>query len=197
MSDERASERDQPAVPEAPAVPHARAVPDPPADPPAETPATKAATALVASEGGKTVVLWLAAATFVIALIAYAIGRLQTHGQIEQADAAAQKAQAAAQAAKAESAAKDAVVRRLEARRLLGQAATALEERNFGIADAALSTSAELLARSRVGSSPALVELEQEMVKFRPVATEDVGVQRARVTGWIKRFDRIVPSTAP
>jgi hypothetical protein len=99
--------------------------------------------------------------------------------------------------AKAESAAKDAVVRRLEARRLLGQAATALEERNFGIADAALSAGAELLARSREGSPPGLVELEQEMAKFRPVATEDFSVQRVRVMGWIKRFDRIVPATAP
>jgi hypothetical protein len=187
MSEER-TERDQPALPA----------------PPAQTPATKAAAALVASEGGKTVVLWMTVGALVLAVIAYATGRLQTHTQIGQADAATQKAQAATHAleqrleqAKAESAAKDAVVRRLEARRLLGQAATALEERNFGVADAALSAGAELLARSREGSPPGLAELEQEMAKFRPVATEDVGAQRARVLGWIKRFDRIVPATAP
>jgi hypothetical protein len=150
------------------------------------------------------VVLWMTVGALIFALIAYGFGRLQTHTQIEQANGATQKAQAATRAleqrlgqAKAESAAKDAVVRRLEARRLLGQAATALEERNFGIADAALSAGAELLARSREGSPPGLVELEQEMAKFRPVATEDVSVQRVRVMGWIKRFDRIVPATAP
>lgn len=188
MNEEQTAEREPPAAPA----------------PVAETPAAKAAATLVASEGGKKVVMWMAIGALIAALIAYGFGRLQTHAKIEQAETAAQKAQGATRAAeqrleqaKAETLAKDAVVRRLEARRLLDQAATALEERNFGIAEAALSTAAELLERSAQGAPPELVALQQELAKFRPVVTEDVGAQRARVIAWIKRFDRIAPTTAP
>jgi hypothetical protein len=181
MSEERPVEREQPK----------------PSGPPAGTPAARDDAAFVASKGGKTVVLWMTVGALICALIAYAIGRLQTHGQIGEAEAATKALEQRLEQAKAESQAKDAVVRRLEARRLLGQAATALEERNFGIAEAALSAGAALLARSRQGSPPGLVELEQEMAKFRPMATEDVGAQRVRVLAWIKRFDEIVPPTAP
>jgi hypothetical protein len=168
-----------------------------PAGPSAKSPAERAAEIYLASGGGKRVVASMAVAALVLAGVAYAVGRLQTHGDIAQAEAVTKAAEKRLEQAKAESAAKDAVVRRLEARRLLGQAATALEERNFGIADAALSAGAELLARSRQGSPPELVALEQEIAKFRPLATEDVGAQRARVLGWVKRFDRLVPATAP
>jgi hypothetical protein len=181
MNEERLVEREQPV----------------PSGPPAETPAARGDAAFVASKGGKRVVLWMMVGALICALIAYAVGRLQTHGQIAEAEAATKALEQRLEQAKAESQAKDGVVRRLEARRLLGQAATALEERNFGIAEAALSAGAALLARSRQGSPSGLVELEQEMAKFRPMATEDVGAQRVRVLGWIKRFDQIVPPTAP
>jgi uncharacterized protein HemX len=181
MSEERPVEREQPA----------------PAGLPAETPAPPATATAVVSTRVRTVVLWMTVGALICALIAYAVGRLQTHSQISEAQAATKSLEQRLEQAKAESQAKDAVVRRLEARRLLGQAATALEERNFGIAEAALSAGAALLARSRQGSPPGLVELEQEMAKFRPMATEDVGAQRVRVLGWIKRFDQIVPPTAP
>src|SRR5687768_10343210 len=161
MSEERPVEREQPA----------------PVGPPAETPAARGTATFVASKGGKSVVLWMMVGGLICAVIAYAVGRLQTHEHIAQAEAATKALEQRLEQAKAESQAKDAVVRRLEARRLLGQAATALEERNFGIAEAALSAGAALLARSRQGSPQGFVELEQEMAKFRPMATEDVGAQ--------------------
>jgi hypothetical protein len=188
MSEQRVDEHHEPA----------------PSGPPGRERVENGSGPLVASKGNRKTVLWSVGVALVAIGFAYGIGRLQTRAEIGGAEEATRKAEAVTrelerrlEQAKAESAAKDQVARRLEARRLLGGAVMALDERNFGIAEAALSTAAELLAKSAEGAPTGLAELQADVGKFRPVATEDVGAQRARVVAWVKKFDQLVPPTAP
>ena len=82
----------------------------------------------------------------------------------------------------------------LEARRSLDQAITALDSRNFGIAERQIKTAAENLAAARVDAP--LSDLEKTLASFHLTATEDLGPQRKQIVDWIVLLDRQLPANA-
>jgi hypothetical protein len=124
--------------------------------------------------------------------IAYGAGRLQTSSAIDAAEAKA------AEALKAKSLAEEQLGQaqgRLEARRRLHLAVLELEARNFGTAEQHLSAAAALLAKSKPDGE--LEKLRAELAGARLKASDDVAAQRAKIAGWISRFDALVPPAQP
>jgi hypothetical protein len=124
--------------------------------------------------------------------IAYGAGRLQTSSAIASAEQRASEALTAKSAAEAQLAQ---VQARLEARRRLHLALLQLEERNFGTAEQHLSAAAALLAKSKPDGE--LEKLRADLAAARLKASDDVAAQRAKIAGWISRFDALVPPAAP
>jgi uncharacterized protein HemX len=119
---------------------------------------------------------------------AYGFGRLQTSSKI---DAAEQKAAQAEQTA----AAAETRVLRLEARRRLHLALIQLEQRNFGIAEQHLTAAGALLEKTKPQGE--LEQLRANLAGARLKASDDIAVQRTKITAWIARFDELSPPAAP
>jgi hypothetical protein len=83
----------------------------------------------------------------------------------------------------------------LEARRNLDQAITALDARNFGIAEQQIKKAARLLAAA--GAQAKLGELTQAFASFRLVATEDLGPQRKQLVDWVSQIDPLIVAPSP
>ena len=124
---------------------------------------------------------------------AYVVGRLQTAARIDQATGRADQAASAQQkeASKVQSA--EAEVLRLESRRRLHLVLLAMDERNFGIAQQHLSEAGVLLGQADPSTDSELGKLGAAIRECRLVATEDLGVQRAKVLDWARRFDEVQP----
>lgn len=127
---------------------------------------------------------------------AYGIGRVQTAGRIDEAERRA--ATAASTSASAVDVARVNLdicrgnVTRLEARRQLDLALIALDERNFGIAQERLDAARAFLASTK-GADPELAKLAADVEATKLVAAEDLGDQRKRLLGFLKRLDELVP----
>jgi hypothetical protein len=124
--------------------------------------------------------------------IAYGAGRMQTAGAIDSAEERASQSLKAASAAQIRLREVEA---RLEARRRLHMALIQLEERNFGIAEQHLTAATAQLAKSK--PSGELEQLRASMADTRLKASDDVAAQRAKIAGWVARFDALVPPAAP
>ncbi len=128
---------------------------------------------------------------------AYGVGRLQTAGRVDDAErrasAAASASATAVDVARANLDVCRGNVTRLEARRQLDLALIALEERNFGIAQERLESSRAFLAATK-GGDPELAKLAGEIEATKLVAAEDLGDQRKKLLGLLKRLDELVPA---
>jgi hypothetical protein len=132
-------------------------------------------------------------ATLVVALVvavglAYGAGWLRASGRIAAAEERARAASASASAAVQRLA-------ELEARRSIHLAEVALDARNFGTAETHLHAAGAVLsadARSRE-----LAELGATLANVHLKASEELGGERQRIVGWIKRFDELVPAPPP
>jgi hypothetical protein len=83
----------------------------------------------------------------------------------------------------------------LAARRNLDQSVTALDARNFGIAEQQVKRAARWLVAAR--PEPRLAELARMFETFRLVATEDLGPQRKQLVEWVNQFDQLVTEPNP
>lgn len=141
---------------------------------------------------------WLIAAGSVLAalLLAYGIGRLQGAAQLDEVEAKAERAleteQQASSKLQAELEAERSRASRLESRRRLHLALLALDERNFGTAQAQLAGAARLLEKSRLETGSDLDKLKAQLAGYKLVAGEDVGQQRDYLLGLTRRFDQLV-----
>lgn len=87
--------------------------------------------------------------------------------------------------------------RLLEARRRLDLTHVALEQRNFGIAEAHLRAAAQKLD-AFAGDDGRLGQLAREIAETQIGVTEDMSVQKQKIRAFINRFDEIhPPGTAP
>jgi hypothetical protein len=119
---------------------------------------------------------------------AYGTGRFQTSSRVDEAQAIA--------SAKAEQwTSEHASVLRLEARRKLHLALTALDSRNFGIGQEQLAAAATLLAATHPEGE--LDKLQKQIASYQLKASENVGAERDAINDWIKRFDEAVPAAKP
>jgi hypothetical protein len=137
----------------------------------------------------------LVAALVVAVGLAYGAGWLRASGRIAAADARARAASASASARLAELSEAAQRLAELEARRSMHLAEVALDARNFGTAETHLHAAGAVLradARSRE-----LAELGGTLANVHLKATEDLGGERQRIVGWIKRFDEVVPPAPP
>jgi hypothetical protein len=127
---------------------------------------------------------------------AYGVGRLQTSGKIDAADARASAAASASASALVASRASAEVERgkvaRLEARRRLHLATIALEDRNFGIAQEHVGVARTFLVAAKGGDGD-VQKLATDLDAFKVVATEDVGEQRKALLAFCKRLDDAMP----
>jgi hypothetical protein len=124
---------------------------------------------------------------------AYATGRLQTASKISDAEERAGAANQARDRTSEDLRGERAEVLRLEARRRLHLALLALEDRNFGIAQAHVDAAAGLLAQGSSGAPAGIGDLQRELAAARLVATEDLGQQRQRLLDVVRRFDTLEP----
>lgn len=85
--------------------------------------------------------------------------------------------------------------RLLEARRRLDLAHLALENQNFGIAEAHVRASAQKLADA-TDDGP-MAELAREVAETRIGVTSDIAAQQDHVRGLIDRFDELHPPSNP
>lgn len=79
---------------------------------------------------------------------------------------------------------------RLEARRQLALALSAVDERNFGIASEHLTSAGRTMQKAPTGDE--MVKLAVELQKFRLVATENLAEQRSRILAWGKTLDKLL-----
>jgi hypothetical protein len=79
----------------------------------------------------------------------------------------------------------------LEARRRLHLAETALDQRNFGIAEKHVAAAAELLGKSKTDGG--LAELRTAIAQSKLRAGEDVGAERKKIEGWMSKLDELLP----
>ena len=82
--------------------------------------------------------------------------------------------------------------RLLEARRRLDLTHVALEQRNFGIAEAHLRAAAQKLDAFAEGDGR-LGQLAREVAQTQIGVTEDMSAQKQKVRAYINRFDEIHP----
>jgi hypothetical protein len=128
-------------------------------------------------------------------LAAYGLGRL--HGARAE-DAAEQRAGAAVEKKLELEAAlgkMQAEVLRLTAGRKLQLALTALDDRNFGIAQQHVTAAGRLLAKSSSGGD--LDRLAAELSSAKLEVTEDVGAPRSKILGWTRQLDAALPQAEP
>jgi hypothetical protein len=83
----------------------------------------------------------------------------------------------------------------LDARRSVDQAITALEGRNFGVAEQRLKNAAKLLHLGE--DSAAVKNLAKAFETYHFVATEDLGTQRRQLVDWVNQLDPHVVLTVP
>jgi hypothetical protein len=83
----------------------------------------------------------------------------------------------------------------LEARRCLDQAVTALDARNFGIAERQVKLAGRWLVDSKAEAR--LAELAKTLEIFHLVATEDLGPQRKQLADWIIFVDESFAAPNP
>jgi hypothetical protein len=83
----------------------------------------------------------------------------------------------------------------LAARRNLDQSITALDARNFGIAEQKVKGAARWLVAAHM--EPRLAELARAFETFRLVASEDLGPQRKQLVEWVSQFDQLVTEPKP
>jgi hypothetical protein len=132
------------------------------------------------------------AASLVVLLgLAYGAGWLRVSGKVAVADDAARAAAASASARQVELTRTEQRLAVLEARRHLDLAELALDARNFGTAEKYLHAAGALLGGE--GHAQELSALGRTLASAHLVATEDLGADRLRVAGWIRRFDELVP----
>lgn len=133
-------------------------------------------------------------------LLAYVVGRLQSSAKIDEIEANRERAIEAEQQTSAKLQADLAAERshsgRLEARRSLHLALSALDDRNFGIAETQLKNAANLLERSKLEPGSELEKLKSGIAAYKLAVSEDLGAQRTQLLGWIKKFDQIVTPRA-
>jgi hypothetical protein len=83
------------------------------------------------------------------------------------------------------------LVLRFEARRSLESAQTALDARNFGIAQEQVLEASRLL---KVAHPPAdLLMLSDALSKFQPVVTENLAGQHQQIAAWLAQLDAALP----
>lgn len=128
---------------------------------------------------------------------AYGVGRLQTSKRIDAAEQRTEEAVSARQAETQSREREHTAVLELEARRRLGLCLIALDERNFGDAQAHLDAAAALLEKAGPTQQSLLAQLERKIAGFKLIATDNLGPQRQRVLGWLKSFDEIRPPATP
>jgi hypothetical protein len=75
----------------------------------------------------------------------------------------------------------------LEARRNLDQSLSALDARNFGIAEQQIKKAAKRLVAARAEGATA--EVAKALEAYRLTATEDLGPQRKQLVDWISQID--------
>lgn len=75
----------------------------------------------------------------------------------------------------------------LEARRELDQSLSALDARNFGIAEQQIKKAAKRLVATRAEGATA--EVAKALEAYRLTATEDLGPQRKQLVDWIAQID--------
>jgi hypothetical protein len=130
---------------------------------------------------------------------AYGVGRGQGAMQLREAregfEAQAAEHQREAEAAREQAVAARQVRAHLEARRRLHRAVLALDERNFGIAQAHLAAAAAMLEQSGKGAEART--LADELRAVRLLATEDLASQRQPLVKWALRLDEIEPLQDP
>jgi len=129
--------------------------------------------------------------------VAYTAGRLHTASKIDQADDRARAALEERDRTRKDLATERAAIQRLEARRRLHLALTAVDARNFGIAQGHLDAAAALLAQGGAGAAAGFEQLQRDIRTAHLVATEDLGIQRQRILDWTRRFDELAPPLAP
>lgn len=83
----------------------------------------------------------------------------------------------------------------LEARRSLDQAITALDARNFGIAEQRVRSAGRNLVSA--SAEARLAELAKTFESFRLVATEDLGPQRKQLADWVTLVDQALVAPSP
>lgn len=83
----------------------------------------------------------------------------------------------------------------LDARRSLDQAVTAIDARNFGIAEQQLKQAGIWLRTSNPGTPAG--ELGATLEKFHFTATEDLGPQRRQLVEWIAQLDQRILTSSP
>ena len=140
----------------------------------------------------------------VVALVgigaAYGVGRLQGRAEVRDAEnRAAAAASASASAVALAGVAADierGKVARLEARRRLHLAMIALDEKNFGIAQDHLVAAKGFLTSAK-GSDNELGKLASEIEAMKIAAADDVTEPRAKLLGWVKRIDELMPAGKP
>ncbi|HEY5955629.1 MAG TPA: hypothetical protein VIV60_03705 [Polyangiaceae bacterium] len=81
-------------------------------------------------------------------------------------------------------------VQALAARRNLDQAVSALDARNFGIAEQRIKAAAEDLRRSALDER--MAALIPPLAAFHLVATEDLGPQRKQIVDWLTQLDALI-----
>lgn len=132
--------------------------------------------------------------------VAYGVGRMQGATKVDDAEKRLHAVESASASAAAgvhmQLEVERAKVARLEARRRLDMAKTALDEHNFGTAQEHLASAKAWLASAK-GSDPELDKLSADIDALKLVATEDVGEQRAKVSALCKRLDELVPPGKP
>lgn len=132
-----------------------------------------------------------------VLVVAYTVGRVQTASHVTEAEKKVDKAHETQKQTSTQLDSEKALVDRLEARRRLHLALLALDQRNFGIADAHMGAAAKLLARSQPAADSDLGKLEKQVGAFKLVATEDLAGQRQKILDMAHRFDELVPPAKP
>lgn len=141
--------------------------------------------------------LYLVLGALLALLASYVIGRLQTASRIEVAEKRATEAKKTTEKKVSELSVERDEVARLEARRRLHLALVALDSRNFGIAQEHLTAAASLLSKSHPDKSSDLAKIAAEITGYHLKASEDVGAERDRLMGWVRRFDAAMPPAKP
>lgn len=79
------------------------------------------------------------------------------------------------------------LIHTLEARRSLDQSLSALDARNFGIAEQLIKKAAARLTAARAAGATA--DVAKALEAYRLTATEDLGPQRKQIVDWIGQID--------
>ncbi|HEX9619258.1 MAG TPA: hypothetical protein VF989_03920 [Polyangiaceae bacterium] len=128
---------------------------------------------------------------------AYGVGRLQASKSIDAAEERTAEAVSSREAETRRRELERSALLELEARRRLSLCLIALDERNFGEAQAHLDAAAALLDKAGAGDQGPLAELKRKAGEFKLIATDNLGPQRQRVLNWMRNFDEARPPAKP